>query len=144
MKLFTIGFTQKRAETFFDLLNRAEVKTLIDIRLKPDSQLSGFAKRNDLAFFIPNLVPGCTYRHLPELAPSEMVLDRYRVSKSWSTYEVEFLQLMTERRIPETLDPQSFENGCLLCSEAMPEHCHRRLVSELIQQKWGDFQIIHL
>jgi uncharacterized protein (DUF488 family) len=49
MRLYTIGFTQKSAETFFDLLRQHGVQRLVDIRLNPNGQLSGFAKQNPLS-----------------------------------------------------------------------------------------------
>ncbi len=51
MKVYSIGFTQKKAESFFGLLRNEEIKTLVDVRLNNVSQLAGFAKKNDLIFF---------------------------------------------------------------------------------------------
>ena len=34
----------------------------------------------------------------------------------------------------ETLDRELLDGGCLLCSEAKPHHCHRRLVAEYLQR----------
>jgi len=44
----------------------------------------------------------------------------------------------------KTLSKKQFNGACLLCSEATPEHCHRRLVAEYLQNKWGGVEIIHL
>ena len=77
MKLFTIGFTKKSAEHFFTALSRAGVQRVLDIRLNNVSQLAGFAKRDDLRFFLKALC-GIDYHHLPILAPSKELLDAYR------------------------------------------------------------------
>lgn len=50
-KVYTIGFTEKSAEEFFGMLKNAGVKRVIDVRLCPSTQLSGFARKKDLAFF---------------------------------------------------------------------------------------------
>ena len=42
VKLFTIGFTKKSAETFFSLLRESGVLRVLDIRLHNTSQLAGF------------------------------------------------------------------------------------------------------
>jgi len=55
-----------------------------------------------------------------------------------------FLSLMAERRIEDQVDKSILDGGCLLCSEATPEHCHRRLVAEYLRRKWGDVEIVHL
>ena len=146
MKLYTIGFTQKRAETFFELLRQQGVRRLVDIRISPDGQLAGFAKKDDLPFFLERLADGCTYVHLPELAPTKEILKDYRQDSDWQRYVDRFEALMDERRIPDTLDRAAFEElpSCLLCSEATPEKCHRRLVAERLGAHWTDVEIIHL
>lgn len=143
MKLFTIGFTKTSAEHFFSRLSRAHVKRLIDVRLNNVSQLSGFAKKDDIRYFTTSIV-GIEYEHMPELAPTQDILDEYKKSKgSWSVYSQKFLDLMARRKI-ENIDRSKLDGGCLLCSEDKPHHCHRRLVAEYLKDKWGDVEIEHL
>ncbi len=143
MKLFTIGFTKTSAEGFFSRLSKAKVKKLIDVRLNNVSQLSGFAKKNDLKFFAKSICH-IEYEHVPALAPTQVMLDDYKKSKgSWSAYSDRFLELMAQRRI-ETIDRSRLDEGCLLCSEDKPHQCHRRLVAEYFKAKWGDVEIEHL
>jgi len=147
MKLYTIGFTQTTAEDFFDRLRANGVRTLVDIRLNPHGQLAGFAKQADLPFFLRELAGGCGYVHKPELAPTKDILKEYRGGESeWDEYERRFEGLMDERGIPARLDRALFEAGacCLLCSEATPEQCHRRLVAERLRAHWPEVEIIHL
>jgi uncharacterized protein (DUF488 family) len=145
MKLYTIGFTQKSAERFFGLLADAGVERVIDIRLKPGGQLSGFAKQQDLAWFLDRLV-GADYVHLPQLAPSDEIRDDYRKDHDWARYVPRFEALMDERGIPDMLDRALFQEKtcCLLCSEPGPERCHRRLVAERLARAWGDVEVNHL
>jgi uncharacterized protein (DUF488 family) len=146
MKLYTIGFTQKRAETFFELLRQNGVHRLVDIRLHPGGQLSGFAKQEDLPYFLAHLAGGCKYIHLPELAPTQDILSEYRADGGWARYERRFVELMNERSIPQGLNQADFASmpSCLLCSESTPEKCHRRLVAERLASTWPDVEIIHL
>jgi uncharacterized protein (DUF488 family) len=146
MKLYTIGFTQKRAETFFGLLKEHEIRRLVDIRLRPGGQLAGFAKQDDLPYFLSNLANGCQYIHFPELAPTDAILNDYRTDKNWLKYTERFERLMDERGIPGILNRDDFETNrsCLLCSEPTPEKCHRRLVAERIAASWPDVEIVHL
>ena len=144
MNLFTIGFTKKSAETFFETLRRAGVKRVVDVRLNNISQLAGFAKRDDLRYFLERIC-GIEYVHAPDLAPTQPMLDGYRKDhKSWATYEKQFLDLMRSRRIEATLPKDVIADGCLLCSEDKPHHCHRRLVAEYLGRNWGDMDIKHL
>ena len=145
MQLFTIGFTQKTARRFFELLSSHQVGCLVDIRIHPGSQLSGFAKQSDLGYFLKAL-NNCEYRHLLDLAPTEDMMSVYRKSHDWEAYAQAFESLLDARHVPETLDRTLFESQrcCLLCSEPTPEQCHRRLVAERLQKHWSNVEIIHL
>lgn len=144
MNVYTIGFTKKSAQKFFDMLRNSGAKRVVDVRLNNVSQLAGFAKRDDLAFFLKE-VCGMDYVHLPELAPTKEMLDEYKKLKGdWQTYENRFLDLMNKRHIEEHIPKEIVAEGCLLCSEDKPHHCHRRLVAEYLKQRWGDIQIEHL
>jgi uncharacterized protein (DUF488 family) len=145
MKLYTIGFTKKTAQRFFELLDQHQVECLVDIRLHPDGQLAGFTRQQDLRYFLTQLIH-CDYRYLPQLAPTTELLRAYRSDKDWEKYQLAYLTLLDERDIPGTLDRALFEEKtcCLLCSEAKPEQCHRRLVAERLAACWQDVEIVHL
>ena len=144
MTLFTIGFTKKSSEEFFTMLRESGTRRVVDVRLNNVSQLAGFAKRRDLEYFLRELFD-MDYVHLPELAPTQEMLDRYKKHKGgWEQYEREFLALMKQRRIERTVPEEALADGCLLCSEDKPHHCHRRLVAEYLKAKRGGIEIVHL
>ena len=144
MNVFTIGFTKKPARKFFELLRDSGATRVVDVRLNNVSQLAGFAKRDDLAYFLET-VCAMEYVHLPALAPTQEMLDEYRKGGGgWQRYESRFLDLMKERAIEKTVSREVLADGCLLCSEDRPHHCHRRLVAEYLQQHWGDIELRHL
>ena len=141
----TIGFTQTSAERFFDRLLSACVKKVVDVRLHNTSQLAGFAKADDLAYFL-NRIGGIAYVHEPLLAPTDAMLKAYKKDKGeWAAYETRFLDLMAERGIEHRLKPELLDGACLLCSEAKPHYCHRRLVCEYLNDKRdGALTVRHL
>jgi len=144
MKVFTIGFTQKTAEKFFTKLKNSGAKRVVDVRLNNVSQLAGFAKKQDLQYFLKQIC-GMEYLHLPELAPTQEMLDEYKKQKGdWSLYERRFLDLMRQRKIEKSVPREAIADGCLLCSEDKPHHCHRRIVAEYLKEHWGDVEIQHL
>ena len=144
MRLFTIGFTRKSAEKFFNLLKGAGVKRIVDIRLNNVSQLAGFAKRDDLRYFLKKICK-IDYIHLPELAPTKEIMDAFKKKKvDWSVYRKSFLDLMAKRNIANKYKGKLLDGDCFLCSEAAVDHCHRRLVSEYLADKWGNIEIKHL
>lgn len=144
VRIFTIGFTKKSARTFFGLLKESGATSLVDVRLNNVSQLAGFAKRDDLEFFLKQLC-GMSYSHVTSLAPTQPMLDAFKKrGGEWNVYEAAFLELMRERRIEEAIQPEVLDNAVLLCSEEQPHHCHLRLVVEYLQRKWDDVQVTHL
>lgn len=145
MEVYSIGFTKKKAEQFFGTLKREGIRRLLDVRLNNVSQLAGFAKRDDLRYFL-RAICNADYVHEPALAPTQEMLDEYKKHKGkWEDYESKFLALMSERKIEEKLDPAIFSVPTVfLCSELMPEHCHRRLVLEYLNSRWGNLSIRHL
>ena len=143
MKLFTIGFTRRSAEAFFTTLAASRAQRLVDVRLNNSSQLAGFSKRDDLRYFL-QAICHMDYLHVPDLAPTQELLDQYRSSKDWPAYERLFLGLLAERQVENKVTREVIDGSCLLCSEFTAEKCHRRLVAEYLRDKWGDLAIVHL
>lgn len=108
------------------------------------SQLAGFTKKTDLEYFLKT-IDDIDYVHILDLAPTKDILDEYKKQKGdWSIYEQKFLKLMADRQIEKKVSPDLADGACLLCSEAKPHHCHRRLVAEYLNNKWGNIKIHHL
>ena len=137
MEIATIGFTRTSAQHFFERLTAARVERVVDVRLRSESQLAGFAKQADLAYFLDTIC-GITYDHDIRLAPTEELLQGYRRDKDWGRYAETFMGLMRRRSVVEVLDRDLFtRKTALLCSEATAEQCHRRLVAEMLSHAWG-------
>ena len=150
IQIYTIGFTKKTAESFFEKLKKSGIKRIVDVRLNNVSQLAGFAKKNDLIYFLKKMI-NIDYIHIPDMAPTKDILDDYKKNKGdWSVYADKFVKLMEYRHIEQIDDIQNIlHQACLLCSEHEPFRCHRRLVIEYLQKKWKDnkdikIQIEHL
>ena len=144
MKISTIGFTKKPACRFFELPRQSSARRVVDVRLNNESQFAGFAKKDDLAYFLGELCE-MGYVHVPELAPTKELLGDYRKRRcDWAAYEDRFIALMRERQIERTVSKEIVSGSCLLCSEDKPHRCHRRLVAEYLKQHWGDVEIVHL
>jgi uncharacterized protein (DUF488 family) len=143
--VYTIGFQRKPLAEFITLLRWAGVEAVIDIRLRNTSQLSGYTKRDDLAFLLGEGF-GIAYEHHPDLAPSAEILDAFRQDKDWDGYEERFNRLLVERGADamgrEILS--RYGTICLLCSEPTAERCHRRLVAEYWAARIPELTIEHL
>jgi len=144
MNIYTIGFTKKSAKEFFEILKRNKIEQVVDIRLNNTSQLAGFAKKNDLKYFLKEIL-NIEYFHFEFLAPTEELREIYPKGNDWNLYVKRFRQLLNDRKILNKLDKPFFEKRtCLLCAESTPENCHRRLLAEYLKENWSDVKIIHL
>lgn len=145
MTIYTIGFTKKSAEEFFETLRHSGAKHLLDIRLHNKSQLAGFAKKDDLRYFLSQIL-NMEYHEISILAPEDSSLKEYRKTKNWAKFEQSYLKLISERQVELRIAPKLFKEGAvLLCSEAKPDKCHRRLAAEyLAQSETADVRIVHL
>jgi uncharacterized protein (DUF488 family) len=138
VKLYTIGFTKSKARDFFGRLQRAGVRHVYDTRLNRVSQLAGLAKEEDLRFFL-SAVAGIEYSVTELLAPTSEILEAYRKKEmGWEEYERRYLDLLNARKVEHRIDVHSLNEGCLLCSEATPEHCHRRLAANYLAEASSD------
>jgi len=145
MKVYTIGFGKKSAKEFFNILRKAHIGKILDIRLNNKSQLAGFSKGRDLKYFCEEC-HSIKYEHVPLLAPTKELLKKYQKDKDWSYYEGEFSRILEERSIMAIFKKAcgNVENVCLLCSEPTTQNCHRRLVAEYIASHMNNVEIVHL
>lgn len=144
IKLYTIGFTQKNAMTFFNLIKTNKIKKLIDIRLNNASQLAGFTKKDDLKYFLHEIC-NVEYLHKIDLSPTEEILKKYKNKEiTWSEYEKHFMELLNIRKPEKYIGVELLNNSCLLCSESTADKCHRRLVAEYFKNIYKEIEIIHI
>ncbi len=143
-RILTIGFTKKSAEQFFYLLKRGGVKKLVDIRINNRSQLAGFAKGVDLEYFTKEIT-GIEYEYNADFAPTKELLSDWRNKKvDWEEYQIIYIGLLENRKVLSKYDIEVFDNACFLCSEDLPDKCHRRLLVEYFRKSNPDIQIVHL
>lgn len=145
MTIYTIGFAQKSAEVFFELIKKNEIEILIDVRLNNNSQLAGFTKVRDLPFLLKEIC-GCEYKHMLQFAPEKEILDDYKKKKNtWADYTERYNKLINNRAVEKTFAEHfgEYTKVLFLCSESTPECCHRRLLAEYIA-KHIDVEIKHL
>ncbi|BBA52312.1 DUF488 family protein [Fusobacterium varium] len=140
MKIFTIGVNDKNAEEFFTLLNNNEVTKVIDIRLNNTTQLCGFTKMNDLNFFLKRIL-NIDYEYISDFAPTKDIMVKYRENKDQNKFKIDYLDLMKERKVKEKYKNYNFGNICFLCSEDKADSCHRKILSEYLDDIK---EIIHL
>lgn len=127
----TVGYERKRLQELVDALRMAQVDAVIDVRLRNTSHLAGYTRKEDLGFLLQEGF-GIAYEHHPELAPEDDILDGYKQGGDWEQYEQRFRTLLRQRQAEDIGRSilARYRAPCLLCYEASPQRCHRRLVAE--------------
>lgn len=144
MTIYTLGFVKKKAKEFFAILKENKIEQLVDIRFNNTSQLAGFTKKEDLEYFLKELC-NITYSHFEFLAPTKEIRNSYNRNEDWQEYTKKYLNLLREREILKKLDKSFFQKRtCFLCSEPIPDYCHRKLLVDYLKEHWRDIEIIHL
>lgn len=144
-KIYTIGFSKKFLREFVKLLKNSQIEKLIDIRLNNTSQLSGYAKKDDLAYIMELI--NIEYVHDISLAPDNKLLSDYKKNLvDWGDYKTRYLNILEERNIKDSINElTNNKTVCLLCSEHKPNKCHRSLLASFIKNNLNeDLDIIHL
>lgn len=145
MNIFTMGFTKKNAEQFFELIKKNNIEILIDVRLNNQSQLAGFTKGKDLTYLLKKICE-CNYEHNISLAPTKEILQSYKKNEiSWAQYEKQYNDLIVRRKVASNFKNKytSYSDVLLLCSEPTPENCHRRLLAEYLRGEL-ECNILHI
>jgi uncharacterized protein (DUF488 family) len=135
-RLFTIGYEQKPASSVLDELEKAGVKLLVDVRAVASSRRAGFSK-NQLAAGLDER--GIAYLHLRGLGtPKEGRLaarsGKYDVLRKIYTAHLKTPQAREEMDELSALVKQSGP-VCILCFERDHQHCHRRWIAEIIEDR---------
>ena len=138
MQLYTIGYSKKTAEEFFNILRDNGVKQIVDIRRHNTNQLAGFTKKSDLPWFL-DTIAGIGYSHELSLAPSEELMRAYRKEGlPFDEFAKQLRAELAEREMPKLID-----GSALLCSEPNPDTCHRSVAAQYLAEK-GDVEVVHL
>jgi uncharacterized protein (DUF488 family) len=143
MKIFTIGYTQKKAKDFFELLIKNKIDILADIRISNSGQLAGFTKKQDLEYFLSLF--NISYEYWKDFAPTKELRDSYMKSNNWNIYEKVYKALIEERKSIEKVNFEKLKdkNIVLLCSEPKADNCHRKIAAEIMADKIKA-EIVHL
>lgn len=144
MKIFTIGYTKKSAQVFFELISENKIDVVIDVRLYNSTQLAGFSKSRDLKYFL-KIICNCEYIAAPEFAPTARLFNDYKKGIiNWKEYEITYNELMRAHMNLDFFKAFPNKRICLLCAESTPECCHRRLLAEKLADIYENVMITHL
>jgi len=137
-KFFTIGYEQTPAKSVLDELEQAGVKLLVDVRAVASSRRPGFSK-GQLAAGLDER--GISYLHLRGLGTPKEGRLAARAGQ-YETLQKIYAKHLKTPQAKEELDELSAlvkKSGpvCILCYERDHQHCHRRWIAEVIEERDG-------
>ena len=135
-KFFTIGYEQTPAKSLLDVLEQAGVKLLVDVRAVASSRRPGFSK-SQLAAGLDGR--GISYVHLRGLGTPKEGRLAARAGQ-YETLQKIYAKHLKTAQAKEELDELSAlvkTSGpiCILCYERDHQHCHRRWIAEIIEER---------
>lgn len=142
MTLFTFGYEGLSIDRFIARLQRANVRTVFDVRQLPLSRKKGFSKT---AFGIALHTAGIVYAHMPVFGCPRPIRDQYKIDQNWTRYARAFnayLDLQPDA-LAELANLARETSACLVCFEADFNFCHRSLVARAAARAGGP-GVIHL
>ena len=135
MKLRTIGYEAATQAAVIAALQGAGVAVLIDVRAVPSSRRAGFSKRILAASLAE---AGIAYVHLQALGTPKAGRQAVRAGhpeEMRTIYEAHLAEPAAQLQLIEALEIARERPAALLCYEADPAHCHRRIVAERLCQR---------
>ena len=140
MKLRTIGYEAATQAAVIRTLKDAGVAVLIDVRAVAASRRAGFSKTLLAASLAE---AGVDYVHLRALGTPKagrQAVRAGRPAEMHRIYEAHLQEPQAQLQLAEAVDIARERPAALLCYEADPAHCHRRIVAERMAER-ADFEI---
>jgi len=134
-RICTVGHSTRTFDEMLELLRNNQISCLADVRSYPSSRK--FPQWNQQAV-IDALPSDIGYRwmrelggrrHTPKGVPSENGAWRVKAFRDYADY---MASEDFERGLSELLDIAARERPAIMCSEAVPWRCHRRLITDAL------------
>ncbi|MGW9497907.1 DUF488 domain-containing protein [Streptomyces prasinus] len=134
-RIHTVGHSTRDFEEMLELLRGHDITCLVDVRSYPSSRKYPQWNRTAIIDALPS---GIEYRwiaelggrrHTPKGVPSENGAWRVKGFRDYADYMAgeEFAEGLSE-----LLELAEEEQPAIMCSEAVPWRCHRRLISDAL------------
>lgn len=142
--LWTIGYERLMPLALVAELEQARVQRVIDVRYRPQSRRPGMSKTR-LAHLLDE--HGMAYEHRRALGTPPEIRPLYRTGATRQAAAA--FQAHIESTSAGDLDALAAElpsgpRTALLCLEAEPAHCHRRVLAEELQSRVRGLRVIDL
>ena len=139
MTIYTIGYGGRRAAEFVELLTRHGVRSVVDVRLRPDrASMGAYALAKSPEKGIQGLLAKAGIRYVSLVELGNLFLDRDDWQDAYRRLLAAAGDVLTERLFALQLTGPI----CFMCAEKEPERCHRALLGEHLAKRGYDLRHI--
>ncbi|TET37706.1 MAG: DUF488 domain-containing protein [Planctomycetota bacterium] len=124
--IWTLGHSNHPPAEFLQLIKKYQIQTVIDVRSKPYSGHVPHFNRKPLEQFLKT--SGVAYLFLGHLVGGTPDEEEFYDEEGFVLYEVLAQSARFQRGMKEILDNLRETHAAILCGEADPTNCHRRLL----------------
>ncbi|WP_417490984.1 DUF488 family protein [Maricaulis sp.] len=133
----TIGYEAASLEAFINTLKLADIDMIVDVRDRAQSRRKGFSK-TALSEALAN--SGIGYKHFRVLGDPKEGREAAR-SGDWAKFRAIYAEVINsaeaQQALEEVVELANDAAICLLCYERDPATCHRRIISNILDERLG-------
>lgn len=144
--LWTIGHSNRDWDAFVSLLQENAIERIADVRRFPGSRRYPHFGRDAMAAALQEM--GIDYRHFPELGgrrgkpAADSSNTGWRV-EAFNAYADYMATNDFSKALLELMEDARRQRTAVMCSEALPWRCHRRLIADaLLVAGWSVLDIV--
>lgn len=126
LAIWTVGHSNHPLETFAELLRLERIELVVDVRSYPYSRYAPQFGREELQESLADL--DIAYLFMGEQLGGRPIREEHYDERGHALYELMAEEPSFQEAVTELVRRAGHERIAILCSEADPEHCHRRLL----------------
>ena len=144
--LYTIGHSTRELADFLALLTENRIEALADVRRFPGSRRYPRFNRETLNAAL--IAEGIEYSHFPDLGGRRTTRNQSSPNNAWRVAAfAAYADYMLTAEFAEAFDELKSlaqkKRTCIMCAEALPWRCHRRLIADqFVAEGWQVHDIV--
>lgn len=140
--VYTIGHSNQSIEAFLELLERHDIKVLVDVRSNPFSRYSHQFDHDRMKASVTGA--GMKYWFLGRELGGKPKDESFYEENGDVKYEKLEASVPFKEGIARLLAELSLQRVALVCGEENPAHCHRRLLIGRVLQEDHQVEVVHI
>lgn len=132
-KIFSVGYGGRKPKDFLALLTRHGVRTIVDVRLRPDkASVSAYSQSKDPAKGLQGLLSEGGIRYVPLLELGNLFMEH----PDWQARYAELFERSGEVLVRRLVESERIVPPlALMCAEQDARECHRQFIAAFLRAR---------